>query len=254
MLALDKGMLMTLNGNTFTEIKGTEKLSDKKIAALTEGPVKGTCLVATSVDGLYLLDGNRYKRRISFRKVAKEKEMAQLREKNKREALEKDFEIATLKSEQLEKDIRHKSSELSNTTMNLIRKNEILSEIHEKLAKVQDSLVSQEGKVALNVRRQLALIKSTINDNISHDDDFERFTGYFDIVYVDFTKNLLKRHPNLSLNDKRLCCYIKMGLSSKEIAPLINISYKSVEMARYRLRKKMDLPADVNLVEYLQNI
>lgn len=58
MLALDKGMLMTLNGNTFTEIKGTEKLSDKKIAALTEGPVKGTCLVATSVDGLYLLDGN----------------------------------------------------------------------------------------------------------------------------------------------------------------------------------------------------
>lgn len=44
MLALDKGMLMTLNGNTFTEIKGTEKLSDKKIAALTEGPVKGALL------------------------------------------------------------------------------------------------------------------------------------------------------------------------------------------------------------------
>lgn len=64
----------------------------------------------------------------------------------------------------------------------------------------------------------------------------------------------MERHPTLTAADKRLCCYIKMGLLSKEIAPLINISYKSVEMARYRLRKKIDLPPETTLTDYLCNL
>ncbi len=70
-------------------------------------------------------------------------------------------------------------------------------------------------------------------------------------------ENYLKRlgddFPGLNLNDKRLCAYLRMDLQSKDIAPLMNISVRSVEMARYRLRKKMGLGREVNLSEFLQN-
>lgn len=61
-------------------------------------------------------------------------------------------------------------------------------------------------------------------------------------------------YPQLNINDKRLCAYLKMGLSSKEIAPLLNMSVRSVEMTRYRLRKKMGLERETNLATFLQKI
>jgi DNA-binding CsgD family transcriptional regulator len=86
------------------------------------------------------------------------------------------------------------------------------------------------------------------------DDEWQIINQNFDIVYENFTKRLMELHPGLSAADKRMCCYIKMGLSSKEIAPLLNISYKSVEMARYRLRKKMNIEGSMSLTDYLANI
>lgn len=74
-----------------------------------------------------------------------------------------------------------------------------------------------------------------------------------DIVYGDYTRRLQDTYPQLTSSDIRLCCYIKMGLSSKEIAPLINISFKSVEMARYRLRKKLGLETSTSLSDYLSS-
>ena len=72
------------------------------------------------------------------------------------------------------------------------------------------------------------------------------------MVYENYLKRLAERVPQLNINDQRLCAYLKMGLSSKEIAPLLNMSYRSVEMARYRLRKKMELRREVSLVDFLQ--
>ncbi len=184
--------------------------------------------------------------------LKKERELDAVRRQTEQESLVKDFEIATLKSEQLEQDIKHKSQELSSTTMNLIRKNEILQEIATKLAKIQELSATEIGAPA--AQRMLAKIQSSIEESISHDNDWKTFNQNFDIVYANYTKRLMELHPNLSAADKRLCCYIKMGLSSKEIAPLINISYKSVEMARYRLRKKMNLPAEASLTAYLDNL
>lgn len=184
-------------------------------------------------------------------KNKKEEEMERLRKKAEREALVKDVEIANLKSEQLQQDVRHKSHELSSTTMNLIRKNEILQEISDKIARLQAS--SDIGS-SPSLQKQLKSIQSDISDNISHDDDWKSFTQNFDVVYENFNRRLIERHPNLSPADKRLCCYLKMGLSSKEIAPLISISTKSVEMARYRLRKKLELPTETGLAEYLSSL
>ena len=73
-------------------------------------------------------------------------------------------------------------------------------------------------------------------------------------AHEDFTKRLTEKHPDLTVTEPRTCCYIKMGLSSKDIAPLFNISYRSVEMTRYRLRRKLNHDRSENLSDYLQKI
>lgn len=178
----------------------------------------------------------------------KEKELEELRKETERDAMMKDMEIAGLKNEQLEQEIKYKSDELSATTMSLINKNEILRDIGEQISKIKK--LAAEGSVTA-IQKNLSRLQASIEENISKDSDWNSFNKNFDIVYGDYMKRLLKLHPDLSQSEKRLCCYIRMGLSSKEIAPLINISFRSVEMARYRLRKKINLSADASLADYL---
>lgn len=189
------------------------------------------------------------------RKIArqKEREMEDMRKKAREETLRKDYEIAALKSQQLEHDIKHKSEELSNITMNVVRKNELLLDIASMVTKIQEHPDLKERR-SPEVTRQFNKIQSVIHDNISHDDDWKDFTSNFDQAYDNYTQKLRNLHPDLSEGDLRMCCYLRMGLSSKEIAPLLNISYRSVEMSRYRLRKKMNLTREINLTDYLQRL
>lgn len=186
--------------------------------------------------------------------VAKRKsaELAEYKRKAEEEQLRKENEIAHLKSEQLEHDIKHKSQELSSATMNVMRKNEILIDIANQITKLQES--DNKTTFTADTIKRLNKIQKLIQENISHDDDWQKFAHNFDVVYEDYLKRLVAKFPQLSINDQRLCAYLKMGLSSKEIAPLLNISYRSAEMARYRLRKKMQLSREVNLAEYLQHL
>ena len=186
-------------------------------------------------------------------KREKESEMKRVREEAEKETIKKDYEIATLKSKQLELDIKHKSSELSNTAMNVIRKNEILLDISGMLNKLHDK-AEVEGQMTTKLKKEVDKIQNLIKENISHDDDWKKFNQNFDIVYADFIKHLSEIHPDLTVAEKRLCCYLKMGLSSKEIAPILSISPKSVEMNRYRLRRKLSLTHEDNLVGYLNSI
>lgn len=210
-------------------------------------------LILVSFYLLYLTFSNISRRNASKIEARKEAELERLRRDAEKEAIRKDYEIAALKSEQLELDIKHKSSELSNTAMNVIRKNEILMDISSKLTRLQEK-AEADGADSPKLKKEIDKIQNLIRENISHDDDWKKFNQNFDIVYADFTKHLAELHPNLNLAEKRLCCYLKMGLSSKELAPIFSISPKSVEMNRYRLRKKMGLGREVNLVEYLQGI
>lgn len=177
----------------------------------------------------------------------------QLQEQEKRhlaETREKEREIVTLKNQQLEHDLRHKSQELSHTTMNLIRKNEIFIDLISQLNKIKENVNGQtpSDKIA----KQINLIQKQIQENIEHDDDWHKFEENFDLVYENFLGKLGQSYPQLNITDKRICAYLKMGLSSKEIAPLLNMSVRSVEMTRYRLRKKMGLGHDVNLATFIQ--
>lgn len=180
----------------------------------------------------------------------KEKEMAELKRHAEEEALRKDFEITQLKSKQLEHDIKYKSQELSNITMNVIRKNEILIDIADQINKLKED---KAYTLSPSAAKQLGNIHQHIQENISHDDDWQNFSHNFDVVYDDFLKRLAENYPKLTNNDLRICAYLKMGLSSKDIAPLLNISYRSVEMSRYRLRAKLGLERDVNLTQFLQH-
>ncbi len=202
--------------------------------------------------GIYFVVAERVKRSRKALEKRKEEEFAALEMKTRHESMVKDMEIATLRSEHLEQDIQHKSRELCDTTQNLIQKNEVLQDISARLKHIGELLSTDLGVAA--AQRKLEKIRQIIDYNLSHDNDWTRFSSNFDVVYSNFTKRLMELHPNLSVADKRLCCYIRMGLSSKEIAPLINISNKSVEMARYRVRKKIGLEPGDSLTSYLNSL
>lgn len=181
----------------------------------------------------------------------KELELKEQEEHYQAEAKEKKKEISELKNQRLQYHLRHKSQELASSTMNLIRKNEILLDINQNLNKVASDInENSEPKIIL---KKLSKMQENIKQNIEQDNNWKRFAENFDLVYENYLIRLSERFPNLTISDKKLCAYLKMDLSSKDIAPLLNMSFRSVEMSRYRLRKKIELDRDVNLSDFLQN-
>ncbi|WP_306462536.1 triple tyrosine motif-containing protein [Flavobacterium circumlabens] len=154
--------------------------------------------------------------------------------------LENEQQLMKLRNEQLSQDVDNKNRELAVSTMSLNSKNELLTFIKEDLKKT----TQDDSKNIKSVIR-------TINDNITEEDSWKIFKEAFDSADKDFLKRIKQIHPLLTPNDLRLCAYLRLNLSSKEIAPLFNISVRSVEIKRYRLRKKMDLQHEIGLVEYI---
>jgi DNA-binding CsgD family transcriptional regulator len=159
--------------------------------------------------------------------------------------LENEQQLMKLRNEQLSMDVNEKSRELAISTMSLIKKDELLLLIKEDLKKSSDEASSRSIK---------SIITTTINKNISVDNAWDTFKEAFDTADKDFLKKVKQAHPSLTPNDLRICAYLRLNLSSKEIAPLLNISVRSVEIKRYRLRKKMDLPHESRLVDYILSI
>ena len=171
------------------------------------------------------------------------KKQEQLIELNRRELeliqLQNEKDLIKLKNDQLKKDFRNKSIELAASTMSIIKKNELLSRVKQQLLASEDDNQSAKQIVSL------------IDQNLSQNDDWELFKEAFNNADRKFLKKLYKAHSNLSPNEIRLCSYLRLNLSSKEIAGLFNISPRSVEIKRYRLRKKLNLNHEENLVNYL---
>lgn len=149
-----------------------------------------------------------------------------------------------LRNEQLSQDVDAKNRELAVSTMSLIKKNELLEIIKEDLKKSSGD----------SINRNLKSVITTINKNISNDDSWNKFKEAFDSADKDFLKKIKLAHPNLTPSDLKLCAYLRLNLTSKEIAPMFNISIRSVEIKRYRLRKKLNLAHDDGLVNYILSI
>ncbi|TBW30347.1 LuxR C-terminal-related transcriptional regulator [Gramella sp. KN1008] len=167
------------------------------------------------------------------------KHQLQLEEKFEKEHSER---LNMLEKQRLMNEIDLKRKELANTTMMAAKKNEVLMEIQGELSKDKNKFSNQF---------RIKHIMNKINTAVKNKDEWKVFETNFNEVHEDFFKDLLKRYPKLTSKDLKLCSYLKMNLSSKEIAPLMGISVRGVEVHRYRLRKKMKLDSDVNLTKFL---
>jgi len=154
--------------------------------------------------------------------------------------LENTQQLMKIKNEQLTQDVDSKNRELAVSTMSLIKKDELLALIKEDLKNTPEI-----------TNKSVKSVISTITKNINKEDSWNIFKEAFDNADNDFLKKVKQDHPSLTPNDLRLCAYLRLNLSSKEIAPLLNISVRSVEIKRYRLRKKMNLDHEQGLVEYI---
>ncbi|TYA84329.1 triple tyrosine motif-containing protein [Seonamhaeicola marinus] len=167
-----------------------------------------------------------------MRKTERELELKELENKQ---------QLMRFNNEKLRQDIDSKSRELGMSTMNLIKKNELLGRLKTELQSVKDL-------------HQLKNVINIIDKNLNNNDDWNLFEEAFNNADKDFLKKIKSMHPELTTNDLRLCTYLRLNLSSKEIAPLLNISPRSVEVKRYRLRKKLKLAHESSLTDYILEI
>lgn len=155
-------------------------------------------------------------------------------------------EINLLKNEKLEAELNFKNQELISYTYHLVNKNELISEIKRALNKLEPKFEHDN-----ELKKEYRHIIQLIEQNADVDTDWGNFMQTFDQVHSDFFKRLTSQFHHLSPNDYKMCIYLRMNLTSKEIAALMNISIRSVETNRYRLRKKLGLHADENLTQFL---
>ncbi|WP_034919721.1 triple tyrosine motif-containing protein [Gillisia sp. CAL575] len=158
---------------------------------------------------------------------------------------ENNSKITLLEQEKLKTQLKSKSKELASYAALMAKKEDMLNEIEKEILK---SNIKKENKMLYS---KLMNIKEQQSNS---QNDWALFDRNFNEVHDDFFKNLQKKFPDLTPKDLKMCAYLTMNLSSKEIAPLVGITYRSVELHRYRLRKKFDLPKNKNLVKFLHNV
>nr|MBC7611905.1 transcriptional regulator [Pseudopedobacter sp.] len=163
----------------------------------------------------------------------------------KQESFNNEQKLIKLKNEKLQTEVESKSREVANSAMNIVYKNELLQNIKSEIAQLKDV----QGKT-LSLE-QLKKLNKIIDEGMNDERDWNLFETSFNETHENFFKKLKIGHPDLVPNDLKLCAYLRMNMSSKEMASLLNISVRGVEIRRYRLRKKLDLPHDKNLNEFL---
>ncbi len=161
---------------------------------------------------------------------------------------ENEKQIAHLQQEKLQAEIGHKNTELASSAMNLVHKAEILS-------KLKDDLLQFKEIAQVNGNKEFQKIIKLIDSELDHAADWEQFAKHFDNVHSNYLKKLKEHCPDLTTSELKLAAYLRLNLSTKEIAQLLNISVRGVETSRYRLRKKLGLTnEDANLNAFLLEI
>lgn len=162
------------------------------------------------------------------------------------EKTEKEF--ISLQKESLQDELEFKNRELATLTMHMLERGGIILNIKQALT----GIVSKSEFT--DAAHEFRAVFRILEDTEKNDDDWTNFAVYFDKVHNNFLSRLKTCYPALSSTDLKLCAYLRLNLSSKEIAQLLSISPKGVEISRYRLRKKMKLTKEVNLYDFLLNL
>ena len=154
-------------------------------------------------------------------------------------------EIIRLRSEKLQADLELKNTELASNAMHVVQKSELLSSIKEELMRLKNNAEIEKDS------KDLKKVIKIIDSQMDTDKEWEQFAQHFDSVHTNYLKQLKERFPDLTASELKLCAYLRLSLSSKEIAQMMNISIRGVETSRYRLRKKLGITGDTNLFDFL---
>ena len=193
-----------------------------------------------------------------MRKQSKEFEKEKVSLQNQHEQKEKLFrqrvedselELSRVKRQKLETEVGFKNQELASATLHLVQKREMLAGLKSDLSKLLLKMRNKEARP-----QDLQKLIRLVERDLENDSEWDQFAHHFDQVHQGFLTRLKEQYPILSPNDLKLSAYLRMNLSSKEIAPMMAISVRGVEAGRYRLRKKINLPNDANLRELMMNI
>lgn len=178
--------------------------------------------------------------RYHLRNLNKE-EMAQ---KEKEKQLE-ERKLEQLKNEMLEKELQNKNNELTLQTSALVKRNQATQAILDEFEKQKELLGDRYPNKMYNKLHAL------MEDALENQADWLLFESYFNSAHQNFLDRLKTRFPDITTGDLRVCCLLRMNLSTKEIASLMNVSVRAIELRRYRLRKRLELDNETNLVDFL---
>jgi len=162
---------------------------------------------------------------------------------SKEELAKTALENAHLKQQELQQELDFKNKELTSYALNFVQKNELLQQLQKEVNLVKNTTPKEQSKLIVELGR-------TINQHVYIDRDWEDFKRFFEEVHVDFHKKLQIKHPDLSSNDLKICILTRLNLNIKETASILGISPESAKTARYRLRKKLNLSTEDELLHY----
>ena len=188
----------------------------------------------------------RYERLKSTREAERSKRLLELELEQLK--LQRDKEAVIRDKALLEEDVIHKSKELANYTMLLVQKKDFFAEITDDLKELKEYLRNEES------RKKLLEMFQKLNRHRIGEEYMEVFDVHFEKVHHNFFEKLKELNPTLTKRELRLCAFVKMNLANKEIAPLLGISLRGVENARYRIRKKLDVANEDNFSAFLEGI
>ncbi len=193
----------------------------------------------------YRLQRRRYRRRQQKLEAEIQGELAENQKKLIEIEAQKQRELLQLEEEKLASELRHLNNLLAASTMNLVVKNEFIETIKQEVKEVRRRDKNEETK------RALERIEREIDTTLRLQEDWEQFEYHFDQVHGDFLSRLRNQFEELTPNDQKLCAFLRLNLNTKEIANLMSISLRGVEIARYRLRKKLALHKGQNLSKFI---
>ena len=158
------------------------------------------------------------------------------------------LEISQLEEEKARIELQFKNSDLTNFGLDIVRKKEVLEEVKSQVKSLKKEIPDAETAKSVDD------IVRYISNNTQIDEQRQNFQENVEEINERFMSTLQKRYPNLTQLDIYMCGLIRLGLTNKDIASMRNVSYKAARMARYRIRKKLNLPEEVDMVDFLKNI
>lgn len=183
---------------------------------------------------------------IGLRQLLKRMRFQKMEAEELQRNLIKEQKETKLVQDMLEKDLLLKDHEVNSTSLHLERKNDLLQRVETLIRKF-----ANEHKMTPYCAEE---IERLIGRNLRNDEEWDKFKVNFEVIHPQFFSHLRKYNADLTDHDLRLCAYIRAGIRTRQIAEMTGVNQASVNTSRYRLRKKLDLPKESSLEDFLRNM